>query len=227
MPIMPQTRAANPVLFAAVAQRYAGSRFAQGYVRSKLKHDPATAAILDMARHRKGLGRVVDLGCGRGQLSLALLLAGLAETVTGLDRDSAKIAEARQAAQGLPATFAEADLAGAEVPDCDSLLLVDVLYQLPEEAQLNLLARAATAARRRVVIRAFDPQAGWRSTVGRAMELANRSLRGDSGRASIRPLPLPVLAAPLEAQGFRAVVLPCWSGTPLPNVLLLAERGTV
>ncbi|UFN48243.1 methyltransferase domain-containing protein [Roseomonas sp. OT10] len=211
-------------LVAAVASRYGkASRFAQGYVRSKLRRDPATAAILAAAEAAGGFGHLADLGCGRGQLALALLLAGRAESVAGLDLDAAKIGEAREAARGLPACFTAADLSRAPVPASDTVMLVDVLYQMPEAAQHALLGRVAAAARRRVVIRAFDPDAGWRTRVGRAMEVANRALRG-AREASIRPLSLPALAAPLTAAGFAVRVSPCWAGTPLPNVLLVAER---
>lgn len=217
--------AASPVtasLTGAVVARYAASpRFARGYVAGKLRHDPASAAILraGTARH---LETVVDLGCGRGQLGIALLLAGVATSVTGLERDAAKLADATHAATGLPARFIPADLAVAEPPPGDTLLLIDVLYQLPEAAQHRLLHLAAIAARRRVLIRAFDPGLGWRSTVGLAMERAGRALRRDD--AAIRPLPLPAIAAPLRAAGFGVSVVPCWGRTPLPNVLVMAER---
>jgi SAM-dependent methyltransferase len=216
-----------PALARAVAARYAGTsaaaRFARGYVAGKLRHDPATAMVLALAVARGGFGRVLDLGCGRGQLGLALLVAGGAEAVTGLDLDAAKVAEAQAAAAGLPAArFAVADLATAGLPPCDTVLLVDVLYRMPEPAQRDLLARAAAAARRRVVIRAFDPGLGWRSRVGMGMERLGRAVRGDA--AALRPLAPAALAALLEAQGFAASVTPCWGRTPLPNVLLLAER---
>jgi SAM-dependent methyltransferase len=207
----------------AVAGRYAGaSRFARGYVDGKLRHDPATAAILALAA-RHSFGEVLDLGCGRGQLGLALLTTGGAAAVTGLDLDAAKIAEAQAAATGLPARFAVADLATAELPACDTLLLVDVLYQMPEPAQRALLARAATVARRRVVIRAFDPDLGWRSRVGMGMERLGRAIRGDA--AALRPLAPATLAGLLWERGFMASITPCWGRTPLPNVLLLAERS--
>jgi len=215
---------AAPALLAEVAGRYAAApRFTRGYVRAKLRRDPATAAILGLGA-AAGLGHVADLGCGRGQLALALLLGGTAERVTGLDGHAAHLAEARLAAAGLPARFELADLHTAPVPDCDTVLLVDVLYQLPEAAQMDLLARAAAAARHRLVIRAFDPARGWRSRFGLGMERANRALRGARRTASIEPLPLAVLAAPLTAAGFQVTVRPCWAGTPLPNVLMLAER---
>jgi hypothetical protein len=37
------------------------------------------------------------------------------------------------------------------------VLIIDVLYQMPAEAQLDLLARAAASARSRLVARVFDP----------------------------------------------------------------------
>lgn len=216
-------------LLPAVAARYAGgSRFARHYVGSKLRRDPATAAILAEAARVGGFGVVLDLGCGLGQLSLALLQAGLADSVHGLDRAGRKLDEARLAAAAAPALaarFRDADLASAEaLPPGDTVLIVDVLYQIPEAAQFRLLRLAASAARRRVLVRAFDPTLGWRSRVGLAMEVLNRALRGDHA-AAIRPVPPERLIAALEAEGFRTRVAPCWGGTPLPNVLLVAERA--
>lgn len=210
-------------LIAATAARYAGAgRFAQGFVRGKLRRDPATSAVLALGAD--GFGHLLDLGCGHGQLALALLLAGHATQVTGLDRAGTKITDAARAAEGLAARFEAADLATAALPDCDTAMLIDVLYQMPEVLQRDLLARVARAARRRVLIRAFDPDRGWRSVVGLAMEGAGRLLRAEIRRAAIAPLPLPALATPLEAAGFAVRVTPCWQGTPLPNVLLVAER---
>ncbi len=215
---------APEALLAGVAARYAGtSRWSRGYVRGKLRRDPATAAILGLARERS-FGAVLDLGCGRAQLGVALLEAGLADTLHGMDRDGAKIAVARVAASGLPASFAVADLAEAALPRCDTLLMVDLLYQMPERAQHALLTRAAHAAGQRIVIRAFDPDAGWRSACGFAMERAGRLLRGDVRRSAVRPQPIAAIRATLEAAGFVTSAAPCWGATPLPNRLVIAER---
>jgi len=206
-----------------VAELYGGaSKFSRNFVRGKLLTDPATVAVLRLAALAGGFGAVADLGCGRGQVGLALLLAGRAERVQGLDLDPGKIRDANRAAAGLPAGFAVADLGAAEVPDCDTAIIFDVLLQMPEAAQRRLLARMAAAARRRVVIRAFDPDCGWRARLGFAAEELGRLVRRDG--TVLRPLPLRELVAPFEAAGFGVSVTPCWGWTPLPNVMLVAER---
>lgn len=212
-------------LAARVAARYPGiSRTERGFIGGKLKRDPAVAALLALGQARH-LGAVLDLGCGRGQLAIALLLAGVAECVTGLDIDAGKVALARRAAEGLPARFEVADLVSAGIPRADTVLLVDVLLQLPEAAQDALMARILAAGPRRLAIRAFDPDRGWRSTFGFAMERARRVLGGDRGLdGAVAPRPLRDLARPLEAAGYAVAITPCWAGTPLPNMLLVAER---
>lgn len=211
---------AGPDIPSRVAARYAG-RMTQGFVRGKLRGDPVVPVLLTM----RGLGRVLDLGCGRGQLAIALLLAGAAEEVTGFDLDAAKIGHASAAAGDLPARFEVADLAQARVPGCDTVLVIDVLLQMPPGAQDALLARILAARPARVMIRAFDPDRGWRSAFGFAMERIRRLLGADLGRAgALAPRPLPVLARPFEAAGYRVSIAPCWAGTPLPNVLLVADR---
>lgn len=207
-----------------VTARYA-DRFARGYVRSKLRRDPVQAAVLSLAA-AEPMGTIVDLGCGRGQLALSLLDSGLADSVTGIDWDERLLSAAEQAADGLPATFIRDDLRNAAVPAADTVMIIDVLVQMPVDAQLAVLRRMAAAARRRIIIRAFDPNRGWRSRVGLAMEGGLWAF-GAYRRASIRPLPIETIIGLLAEAGFDARVAPCWQGTPLPNVLITAGRRAV
>ena len=119
-----------------VARRYrSGSRFTRHYVSGKLRRDPVHRDVLALAGD-EGFGEVVDVGCGRGQLGLALLEAGAATRVLGLDRDFNKLAEAGRAASGLRFSAMGVDLArSVALPPADTVLLIDVLYQLPTEAQ--------------------------------------------------------------------------------------------
>nr|WP_246522542.1 class I SAM-dependent methyltransferase [Neoroseomonas terrae] len=172
------------------------------------------------------LGRVVDLGCGRGQLALALLLAGRADSITGFDLDAEKIARATASATGLPARFVAGDLAAIDVPAGDTVLLIDVLPQMPHDAQHALLARITAAGPARIAIRSFDPDRGWRSAVGTSLERLRRWMGADLGRGGrVAPLAMADIAQPLESAGYRVSITPCWGGTPLPNVLILAERS--
>jgi SAM-dependent methyltransferase len=230
-PDMPASRTAAPfglverrAVCDRVAERYVtASRFARGFVTGKLRTDPATTAILNCAAAAP-FGVVADLGCGRGQLGLALLVAGFAERVHGMDLDARKIDDAQGAAIGMPAEFSVANLAECPVPDCDTALIVDVLLQMPEGAQRVLLNRVTAAARRRILIRAFDPECGWRAKVGFAMERMGRRVRRDG--VEIRPLPLPTLENILSSAGFSVSITPCWGLTPLPNMLVVAERAS-
>lgn len=169
-------------------------------------------------------GEVVDLGCGHGQLGVALLAAGLARSVLGVDRAGPALADACRAGAGLPFAVRQADLAADPgVPACDTVLLVDVLYQLGAGPALRLLRAAAAAARERVVVRTLDPGEGWRSRLAVALERAGRRWWPHAGR-QVEPLAVPVLLAALREEGFAASAVPCWRGTPFANVLIAARR---
>jgi SAM-dependent methyltransferase len=235
-----------------VGARYGGAgRLVRGFVAGKLRRDPVNRLLLDLAARNGGFGSVADIGCGRGQLGLALLAAGLATRVTGLDRNAAHLAQgvaaARQAnpagggqvgrgqvgwgqvgwGHGLPALAFHAvcaDLAdGAALPAADTVLLIDVLYQLHPARQRGLLDRAMRAAGRRLLIRTADPALGLRSRLTRGFELAVWRLSPHSGDHVAPPAPA-ALAGVLGGAGFAVSILPCWQGTPFANVLVVAAR---
>ena len=210
---------------AETARRYrACPRFTRHYVASKLRRDPVHRAVLALAASAGGFGDVVDLGCGRGQLGVALLTAGLARSVAGVDRAGPALDDARRAASGLSFEARQADLADApQVPDCDTVLLVDVLYQLGAGPALRLLRAAAGAARERVLVRTLDPARGWRSRLARGLERAGQGWWPHAGRR-VEPLPVPLVLAALRDAGFEADAVPCWEGTPFANVLIVARR---
>jgi len=216
-------RLPSPV-FARVARRYAAcGRFARGYVAAKLRGDPVHGDVLALAA-REAFGDVLDVGCGRGQLGIALLEAGLARSVLALDCAQAHLAQARRAGTGLAFAAAVQDFAQLQLlPEADTVLLVDVLYQLDPAAQEALLAAAARAARRILLVRALDPARGFRSALTLAFEHVARFASPHSG-LRVRAVPLPRMIAGLHEAGFTVAVAPCWRGTPFANVLLTARR---
>lgn len=77
---------------------YAGS--AAYYARGRIAYPPALATALAEALNLDGTGRLLDVGCGPGSLTLSLA-PWFAETV-GVDADQGMIAEASRQAAGLP-----------------------------------------------------------------------------------------------------------------------------
>ncbi len=211
-------------MFARVAQRY--RRCGRGtylYVKAKLAHDPVHRDVLALAA-QEPFGDVIDIGCGRGQLGVALLEAGLAHSVLGIDRQARHLAQAQQAAAGLAYAVATQDLASwQDAPQAQTALLIDVLYQLADEAQHAVLRAASRAARDRLIIRTLDPDCGVRSRLTLALERAMRPVSPHSGER-VNPWKLARLQALLREFGFAATVTPCWHGTPFANMLIIARR---
>jgi SAM-dependent methyltransferase len=210
-----------PGLFARVAERYRPcGRATPRYVASKLRRDPVYRAILG---EPGDFGDVLDLGCGRGQLGITLLEAGRARSVLGMDCNSAQLGKAERAARGLPFRGLSADLNESQaLLGYDTVVIVDVLYQLPAGVQLRLLRQVARAARQRVLVRTLDPDRGLRSALTLGLERLGRRLSPNSG-ACVNALPIPALVRVLESQGFRVSAAPCWGATPFANVLLSAR----
>lgn len=130
----------DAAVLARAADRYrAAGRFGRHYVSAKLRRDPVYADLLALAGDA-GFGDVADVGCGRGQLGVALLEAGAARSVLGLDWNPAHLRQAQRAASGLAFRAVVQDLGcDAALPAADTVVLIDVLYQLDDAAQAALL----------------------------------------------------------------------------------------
>jgi 2-polyprenyl-3-methyl-5-hydroxy-6-metoxy-1,4-benzoquinol methylase len=209
--------------FERVVQRYREcGRFARGYVAAKLRRDPVHRDVLALAAN-EAFGDVVDIGCGRGQLAVALLEAGRARSVLGLDCHAGHLEQARLAATGLAFTAAVQDIAETlNVPHADTVLLIDVLYQLESAAQIALLRATAGAARQRILIRTLDPDRGMRSAFTLGLERLTRCVSPHSGR-HVDALPVAKITETLSEFGFVVSITPCWQGTPFANVLIMAR----
>jgi SAM-dependent methyltransferase len=206
------------------AQRYrACGRFAHGYVAGKFRYDPVYEMLLSLAA-RESFGTVLDIGCGRGQLGIALLDAGGATAVLGIDWNRSHLRQAQQAAANLPFRAEPRDLSqNLDFPRADTVLLIDVCYQLGTCAQTRLLKAAASAARSRILIRTADPDQGVRSAMTRGLEVLGRRFWPHSG-ARVNARPLEEMAAVLTDSGFTTTRTPCWKGTPFANVLIVGRR---
>lgn len=216
---------ATEAVFRRVDRRYRqNSRFTRLYIASKLRRDPVHADILALAA-RERFGDVVDVGCGRGQLGVALLEAGLASSVLGFDRDETALEAARRAGEALGLSVRVQNLASDQtIPPADTVLLIDVLYQLRTEVQDELINQALRAARTRLLIRTLDPGRGARSAFSLVLERLGRPIWPYAG-AWVNARSVASIVDQLVGGGISVDAVPCWRGTPFANVLLIARRA--
>lgn len=150
----------------------------RGYLSSKLRTDPSLESIAALPG---SFGRVVDAGCGYGQIGLALLELGRADSVVGFDDDARRVEIANRAG-GDAARFETRNLSGLEFPEADTVLFVDSLHYMPVERQDAVLERAARtlAPNGRIVVRDVDGRSSLRSALTQIAERLAAVFRGRS-----------------------------------------------
>ncbi|HEU4623041.1 MAG TPA: class I SAM-dependent methyltransferase [Burkholderiaceae bacterium] len=218
---------------ASALYRPAG-RFAHGFARGKLRGDPAFRTIVErglLASHE----RLLDLGCGQALFAaLAHVLRGPRRgkhpthtstpwSYTGIELMRSDAERARRAL-GTRADIVCADIRSTTFPDCDAVIILDVLHYLPHEDQLKVLqrVRAALSPHGVLLLRVGDADAGWRFKASVWVDRVVTAIRGH--RAS----PLHVRGLTqwrelVESLGFRVETCPMSRGTPFANVLLIAR----
>lgn len=105
-------------------------------------------------------GRILDLGCGFGLFAIWLYYKSTKREITALDWQEKRIALARKVCENnsLRIKFVCADFNNAPFEAYDVLVIIDVLYLLPYDAQKELLEKcfAALNAGGRIVIKDMD-----------------------------------------------------------------------
>ena len=213
-------------VFRWVEARYADAAVRR-FVASKLRRDPV---FRNLPAHLPARGTVVDLGSGRGQLALMLAKQAPGRTVTSIDWDERKVDAARAAAAGAPETeglaFVQGDARTVALPTAGCVVLLDLLHYFPVSEQDAILARAAAALEPggRLLVREADAAGGVRFAITRFFErlaVGSGVTRGEG----LVFRPAAEIAAALGRLGLAVKVLPMSMGTPLANVLFVAERS--
>ena len=124
--------------------RYQG-KFVEQFVFWKMHLDPLFKT-LDSVVPRQGF--ILDLGCGYGVATHWLACFTEGRSFLGLDYDEDKIRVAQRTAPGHPRVrFQAADILDVEYPQCDAILLLDVLHYWTAEKQQLILNKARKALR--------------------------------------------------------------------------------
>lgn len=220
------------------ASRYGADRFARHFAYFKLTGDPVFRYLLEDGL-LAGRARLLDLGCGQGNLEA--LLAAAAEHAASWPREWAPLAAPRtirgieldpldarraSAAAGANASIVRGDIRTAAFGEADAVVILDVLHYVDRAAQEAVLERMRTAVAPGgvLLLRVADarPTLRFRATI--ALDRLSLRLRGRRpGPYHCRPLAEWI--ARLEDLGFRVEARPMSAGTPFANVLLVARRG--
>ncbi len=238
-------RAWQALLDQACAPYRQSGRFAWHFARGKLGRDPVFRGLLE----RGDIGRrarVLDIGCGQGLLASLLQVcadagrqgrwpaawpaAPMARAYTGIELMPRDVRRAQAAVGTLPLApqFVCADMREAALPDCDLVVILDVLHYVDHAAQQALLARVrqalgAAGGGGRLLLRVGDMGAARGFAVSQWVDRVVTMARGHRvpptwGRPVSDWLPL------LRSLGFsRAEAVPMSQGTPFANVLLVAD----
>ena len=223
-----------------------GGSFAWHFARGKLGRDPVFRGLLERglvdARHR----RVVDIGCGQGLFASLLASASRlrqqgrwpsswaatpdAAEYTGIELMPRDVARAEASIGHLrPAPrLLCTDMCAAELPDCDLVVILDVLHYVDHAAQEGVLRRVRDALRRgaspkaRLLLRVGDASSRRGFAISQWVDRTVTRIRGHK----VSPTwgrPLAEWKAVLERLGFRVQSIPMSEGTPFANVLLVAD----
>lgn len=228
---------------AAVRFRPAG-RGPYYFARGKLGGDPVFAALLRDGRITSD-ARIVDIGCGLGILAALLTSAEqcdprsacawpqtwapppLGWTLCGFDLRMDAIATAQRALFDIRdrVLLSVGDVREVTLPECDVVVMLDVLHYVDRVAQRTLLTNAysALAPGGTLLLRVGDAAPNWRFRLTSAVDWCVTFARARSW-PQLHWRSLAEWTALLEAIGFSVVAQPMSEGTLFANVLLIATK---
>ncbi len=172
-------------------------------------------------------GRILDYGCGIGQLALFLKLVAPAREIFGFDISAGRIETAKKAAGDMQGVHFLSD--PAQLPDCswNAVLFFDMLHYLPPVEQDALVARyaAKTAPGGALIIRDVFRSAGLRYAFSRFHEKVMTTIKftptESAGLHFRRAEEFNVLLKPL---GFDVKILPPPPLHPYADFLIVATK---
>lgn len=201
--------------------------FLRHYTYWKIVTDPVYGAVWDVLASAPSLP-LLDLGCGAGLLAFYLREHGFAPDISGLDLDGPKIEAAAAIARehDLRAEFRAQDFRDAFQSASGHVTLLDVLQFVPERAQREILARAASFVHPEgglLIIRTGIRDDSMRFRITHFMDIFARVI----GWMKAPPVDYPtpeMFREVLEPAGFRVELRPLWGRTPFNNYLVIARR---
>ncbi len=177
-------------------------------------------------------GRILEVGCGHGLLSLFLAMSGPARRVHGVDVDQAKVDAARSAAGRLGSREAEVSFdtvaRGWRPHDrVDAVVIADVLYLLEPAEQRRLLSACAGCLGPGgvLVVKEVATEPAWKFRWNQVQEtLSTRVLGITAGGDGLHFVPPSTMAGWLGGEQLGVESRAVDRGYPWPHHLLVARR---
>lgn len=172
-------------------------------------------------------GTMVDLGCGHGLFANLMALRSPKRKVIGIDLVPEKIEAARKTIGHRDnLDFVCADFFEADIPDCDVITIVDVLYLLPAEEQLCILkeCRRKLVDDGLLVWKAQERRPRWKFAMAWFQEMITTSIgvtRGRRGRLTF--LSREDAIGVMNAAGFHVNIIEMRSRRPYSDVLFIGR----
>ena len=209
----------------AVSNRIAAlyvRRALQGYVRWKVRTDPAYSAALEALRGRDL--PLVDLGCGVGLLAFYLREHGYTAPVIGVDFDQRKIDLARVAAKGYREVDFIAGDARDPLPDGHNVVILDILHYFDAASQQKILTQAAAAVPPggAVIIRQPIRDDSWRYRLTAGVDALARTFRWMKAESLNYPTREEVTG---PFAGFASDIRPLWGRMPYNTYFFVFTRS--
>ena len=189
----------------------------------------ATCPLRAVAAQVPAQGRVLELGCGHGLLSLYLALTSEQRRVVGSDVDERKIEVATRAAATVANCAFELTPPG-DVPGGPwaAIVIVDVLYLLPVETQRWLIRACLDRLGPDgvLVVKEMGRSPGWKASWNTFQETLSVRLLGiTAGEGGFCFLSPEELAAAMGSTGMSVRHRSLHRGYPHPHYLLVASRS--
>lgn len=188
----------------------------------------ATCPFQAVAAEVPAAGRILEVGCGHGLLSLLLAVTSAGREVLGIDVDEDKLDAARAAAVRADVAAEFEVSSGGELPEgpWDGIAIVDVLYLLDAATQRELLAAcgAALAPGGTLVVKEMALVPRWKAAWNTAQETAAVRVLGITAGHELTFLPPTELAGAMAGAGLQVRQRALDRGYPHPHHLLVGRK---
>lgn len=175
-------------------------------------------------------GRVLDVGCGHGLLSLSLAMSSSGRQIRGVDIDADKLRCAEvAAAHAKVANVAFKEVDAEWVPDgsWDAIVIADVLYLMGAAAGRALLGRLAgvLAPGGVLLVKEIDVRPRWKYQLARLQELVATKVARITEGEKVDFLPPTAIAAALSHAGLGVEHVPLHRGRLHPHHLVIGRAS--